>query len=1396
MSLQPLSLQQEAVHESTSCARLIELSKISTLLAQLVAKNSSAPSKLLRELSNSSDVITRQNVAANPNTPTDVLLNLGGEFPEQLLNNPIFSLSWLENPKLFDVIPQTTLLSLLKQESVPVFLLKSAVKRLDSKVQSVAEEDFCDVMTLNLNFKAQLELAIAMNAQTPKTLLEKLAYSQYVEVQKTAQLHINISEEMTSGWDEAARDAIRTTTFTDPLARGFSQYIENLEKRGLIPEYVLKQLVEHQDKTIRSIVAHNCDTSVNLLEGLAQDKGNCVPEGAAKNPNTPLNVLTQRLEQLAQDGNVIQRWHVASNPNTPLKLLEQLAQDENGVVREAVALHPNTPVSLVLEITLKRYSQDSWLSLSRFLVLLHPQAPAKALAENSRSLVWLERYAIAQNANTPTDTLKALALDANRIVRAAAKANLNRIVPATAKANLPSRNPTRAEAEQLYQQAVQQKQSGQLLAAIRCWEQALGIYQEIGDRKRQADTLRDLGFAFQSIGQYEQAIESHQQAFAINREMGDRSGEAASLINLGSVFDSLEQYQQAIEFYQEGLLIAQQIGHRRWEANALHNLGLAYSGKASSLSKLGLAYDFLGQYQKAIDYLQQALTLQREIGDHSGEGSSLCHLGNAYSSLREHQQAVDCYQQALSVLQHIGHRQFEPNTLIGLGHAHDDLEQYQKVIKYHQQYLAPKWETGDKAGIDSYSSLISLGSVYYFVGQYQKAIEYYQQALDIARQIGHRCREAKALGSLGYAYHFLGQYHKAIEFHQQALILQREIGDRIGEANSLNGLGIAYDSQGQYQKANEYHQHSLAKSREIGSKEGIAGSLLNLGLSYACLGQYQKSIELYRQGLDIAWQIGHRRLEANALLNSGIACASIEQYPKAIEYYQQGITVIESIQDELTIEELKASFVDKYISGYERLIVLLRQEGRIKEAFNYVERSRARAFLDQFANGPINFRTGVSAKLLQQEETIKAQIAALRTQLTQLLTQERSLHHQISAIRSQLVKLRSHPSDQLDTEAIASVQKQLLSLEKNYTNLLTELKLQSPEAASLVSVDVATLDEIQSLLDADTTLVEYFVTENLTLAFVITCESFKTVSIEVSREDLTKKIEAFRGFGLKNLKNPHPKSLQQLYEWLIAPLKPWLTTNKLAIVPHGVLHYLPFAALSTGDRYLCDDYTIITLPSASILRFLPQKRKPSTGTLLALGNPTTTEPLPSLPFAEQEVNAIASLYGTQPLVGAEATESVVFSQAGSAEILHLSAHGEFNKYNPLFSTLHLAPDAQHDGRLEVHDIYTLDLTTATNLVVLSACQTQLGELSRGDEVVGLNRAFLYAGTPNVMATLWSVSDKVTGLLMECFYTHVRSGMALAQALRQAQIEVRAEYPHPYYWAAFVLTGDGGTSIAL
>ena len=412
---------------------------------------------------------------------------------------------------------------------------------------------------------------------------------------------------------------------------------------------------------------------------------------------------------------------------------------------------------------------------------------------------------------------------------------------------------------------------------------------------------------------------------------------------------------------------------------------------------------------------------------------------------------------------------------------------------------------------------------------------------------------------------------------------------------------------------------------------------------------------------------------------------------------------------------------------------------------------------------PIDFRAGADAAALAQEQALRAEMAALN---------------------DQILALRRQPQPARNAADIARLTAELRDREQQYNLLLERLQRQHPEAADLVSVNPATLETIQALLDRETTLVEYFVTDDRTFAFLVERDRTTPISLPVTRQQLNEAIESFYEYEVATLQGAHPRSLQQLHQHLIAPLLPHLKTPKLGIVAHNRLHYVPFAALSDGQHYLSDRYTLFNLPSASVLQFLQAKRKPGKNNLLALGNPTF-----DLAFARQEVETISQLYAVQPLLGTQAQESAVWAQASRAGILHLATHGKYDAISPLFSKLQLAPGNGHDGRLQVHEIYGLDLTQSTNLVVLSACQTQLGQLSRGDEWVGLNRAFLYAGTPSVVASLWNVDDRATQLLMERFYAALQAGLPKAKALQQAQQETRKIHHHPYYWAAFVLTGD-------
>jgi CHAT domain-containing protein len=235
------------------------------------------------------------------------------------------------------------------------------------------------------------------------------------------------------------------------------------------------------------------------------------------------------------------------------------------------------------------------------------------------------------------------------------------------------------------------------------------------------------------------------------------------------------------------------------------------------------------------------------------------------------------------------------------------------------------------------------------------------------------------------------------------------------------------------------------------------------------------------------------------------------------------------------------------------------------------------------------------------------------------------------------------------------------------------------------------------------------------------------------------------------------------------------------------------AALRGGTpaRWLAEEFELFHLPSASVLPLLAARRKAERGALLVLAQGQAAN-LPPLRHAESEARAVAATFDGVALIGAQATETALRERAPQAGMLHIAAHGQLNATAPLFSRLVLAGEddleTARDGMLEVREIYGLDLRRSS-LVVLSACQTQLGALSRGDDMVGLNRAFLAAGAPSVVASLWRVDDQATAMLMTAFYRHLKGGLGPAAALRAAQADVRARHSDPFLWSAFLVTGQ-------
>jgi CHAT domain-containing protein len=488
---------------------------------------------------------------------------------------------------------------------------------------------------------------------------------------------------------------------------------------------------------------------------------------------------------------------------------------------------------------------------------------------------------------------------------------------------------------------------------------------------------------------------------------------------------------------------------------------------------------------------------------------------------------------------------------------------------------------------------------------------------------------------------------------------------------------------------------------------------------------------------------------------------------KAIVAYQETVEWTEAVLG--SIQSQPIAYASLQAPLYAEFVSVLATKGEIASAFAISERARAYDLRRRLS--------GVQAMEISASDKLALEAVEQRIKTSRKFLSPGSflLRFEDSTAKFQ-----------------RSAESRLKEAENEREEILAKIERLHPQAATLLGRQTVTLADLQQkLLDANSSLVAYFVTETETFAWVVSREDVHMVRLPTGRAELAGKIEYLRAeISRRAFDRP---TADGLYERLLAPLEPFLRHRHLVVVPHGPLHTLPFAALwsERQGQYALEKRTLTVVPSGTALRFLGERRTPFSGRALVFGNPDG-----SLPSSAAEAQAVAELFRTDPLLGDKAQLGRLRKEAGRADIVHLATHGLFVSNDPLSSYVQLAPSGMK-GRLQVRDVLALDLAQ-TDLVVLSACSTGRGQVSESDDVVGLTRAFLAAGAPSVITTLWPVDDEASAALMTSFYRHLlQPGTRAAEALRAAQLEVRGrpEWSSPYFWAGFILNGVDGVLVA-
>ena len=986
--------------------------------------------------------------------------------------------------------------------------------------------------------------------------------------------------------------------------------------------------------------------------------------------------------------------------------------------------------------------------------------------------------------------------------------------------------------------------TGNTSNAILMYNKASELFSKAGSVTGQGIIARKIGDVLVQTGDNTQAKVMFERSLKMLSRQGNPLEEGNTYRGLGNLSMRQRDHKAAAGFFEIALTRYGTARYRNGEADiyratgetalrtgdnekaaknfekalSIYNTTKSLTGQGYTTKGLADIEFFSGKNDEAMERYEKALNLFISAGYPLGQADVLRRMGQINLRMGYIAKAAGIYERALPLYMQVKEPVGQADVYKGIGDIGYYKRDFARALEMYDKALPHYVSAGEPLGQGNVNR--ATGDIYFYAGDNMKAMDYYEKALRFYIKANSPMGQANTYRTMGEAYLRLKKNDHALAMFNTAMALYKKTNEPVGQGDIYITLGEIYLQKGNRMGALNMFQEALKCLERARSVVDQGHAYRGIGDVFLSAGDYIKSIENYDRALSLYGQMEDKESEAFVLIKKASVSVKKGDAKEAIILFEAGLSKFEQVRTQAIFPDIKKSYMEKVYGYYEDASTFMLNNNENEKAFRYIEAMKARVFLDQLAEARVDLEKGIDPALKKERDSLEEELYITGKKLEE---------------ESQ----KATP----DKEAVAKLKNDYNVVQDRLDTTRREIRYKNPLYASVQYAEPITVKSLQEkVLKDGELLAEYFLTREGVFCLAVSKTGFDVVSLPVTQNELVKKVKGL----LANIQGYMKKErfretlAEELYDILVKPLEPFLADKTLIVVPQGILAYLPFEVLRTGQDgkkiFLTDKYRVKYIQSATVLGVLRGqydhdgskdsfvgygdpvydyqsytsgtedakdrergKREVSPGTVFMKSNYLRAGgSLTRLVGSGEEIEGIQKIFEkydgvARPFLRLDAREENVKSkEIDQYTYIHFSTHGIVE---PRFQAIALSqiPGEKEDGFFTLGEI--MNSRFNARLVVLSACETGLGEMTHAEGVTGLTRAVMYAGSSAALVSLWGVSDEGTKELMIRFYEGlIGKKMVKEEALRAAKkelIEGAAEgaFSHPFFWSAFVMYGE-------